>query len=420
MKKSCKVSVSQLQIGNFVRLPVSWKDHPFLFSSFLIKQSAQIELIKNLGIQFVIVDLERSDTPPLTAAAINPLTQPASAEINQLKKDMDDYKAEQIEVQKKLRRDIHKTEQNFNRSIAMMRNLIAKLRSRPLNAVDDAKDLVNSIVDQLLTSDNLVLHLMSDAKQDEGIYYHSLNVSILAMLLAKEFGWNRSEIELIGLSALFHDVGKLKIPSQILKKTTAWTAPELNFIKQHSLLSVELLKLAENFPQEALRIITQHHEFLDGSGYPKGLSEQELDKVSQLLAVVNEYDSLCYPSNQSKPRMPYIALGYLYKHYKTKLNQEYVGQIVKMLGIYPPGSVVELSSGQYAMVMSVNLNKLLCPKIMVYDAMIPKDQAPIVDLEHEGISIVRCLPPSALPEKVHEYLNPRERVSYYFGNDSRK
>lgn len=240
------------------------------------------------------------------------------------------------------------------------------------------------------------------------------------MLIAKEMEWSRSEIEAIGLSALFHDVGKLKIPPQILKKSTPWSAPELNFIKQHPLLGVELLKLAENFPPSALPAITNHHEFLDGTGYPKGLKEADLDQMSQLLAVVNEYDSLCYPNPQDKPMMPYAALGHLYKQYKTKLNQEYIGKIIKMLGIYPPGSVVELSSGQYAMVMSVNLQKLLCPKILVYDAQVPKDQAPIVDLELEGISIVRCLPPAALPEKVHEYLNPRERVSYYFGGDSRK
>ena len=414
------MSVHQLQIGNFVRLPVAWKDHPFLFSSFHIKQAAQIELIKNLGIAHVIVDLERSDVEPLSVDAVNPIKLPPAPEIHDLKNDMELYKAEQIEVQKKLRRDIHKTEQNFTRSVAMMRSMISKLRNRPLNAVDDAKDLVHSIVEQLLTSDNLVLHLMSDAKQDESIYYHSLNVAILSMLIAKEMEWSRSEIEAIGLSALFHDVGKLKIPPQILKKSTPWSAPELNFIKQHPLLGVELLKLAENFPPSALPAITNHHEFLDGTGYPKGLKEADLDQMSQLLAVVNEYDSLCYPNPQDKPMMPYAALGHLYKQYKTKLNQEYIGKIIKMLGIYPPGRVVELSSGQYAMVMSVNLQKLLCPKILVYDAQVPKDQAPIVDLELEGISIVRCLPPAALPEKVHEYLNPRERVSYYFGGDSRK
>lgn len=421
MKKSCKVTVHQLQIGNFVRLPLAWKDHPFLFSSFHLKQLAQIELIKSLGIEHVIVDLERSDTPPLSPeqTAEIPSTHTSEA-LDLLKSDMDEYKHAQIEVQKKLRRDIHKTEQNFTRSVAMMRSLMAKLRSRPLNAVNDGKDLVHSIVEQLLNTDNLVLHLMSDAKQDDSIYYHSLNVAILAMLLARELGWNRNQIELIGLSALFHDVGKLKVPPQILKKTTPLTTPEINFIKQHPLLGAELLTLAENFPSDALPAIVQHHEYLDGSGYPKGRKAEELDTMSQLLAVVNEYDSLCYPGPQTKARMPYAALGYLYKHYKTKLNQEYIGKMVKMLGIYPPGSVVELSSGQYAMVMSVNLQKLLCPRIMVYDALVPKEQAPLIDLAVEGISIVRCLPPAALPQKVFEYLNPRERVNYFIGGDTRK
>ncbi len=93
--------------------------------------------------------------------------------------------------------------------------------------------------------------------------------------------------------------------------------------------------------------------------------------------------------------------------------------MIKMLGVYPPGSVVELSSGQYGLVMSVNLDKLLLPRILVYDALVPKDQAPIIDLEAEGLSIVRCLPPAALPEKIFKYLNPRERVSYYFGSESK-
>lgn len=420
MKKSSKVSVQQLQLGNFVRLPVAWKDHPFLFSSFSIKQTAQIELIKNLGIEYVIVDLERSETPPLSTADISTSSPSTHAELHELKAHMDHYKAEQIDVQKKLRRDLQKTEQNFTRSIAMMRGVIAKLRNRPLNAVNEAKELIHSVVEELLTSDNLVLHLMGDAKQDEGIYYHSLNVAILAMLLAKEMEWDRSEIEIIGLSTLFHDVGKQKIPPQILKKASPWTTPERNLVKQHPIFTIELLKLADNFPTAALPPILHHHEFIDGSGYPKGLKGEQLDKMVQLLAVVNEYDSLCYPTSQGKARMPYAALGYLYKQYKTKLNQEYIGKMIKMLGIYPPGSVVELSSGQYAMVMSVNLEKLLCPKILVYDALVPKEQAPIIDLEVEGLRIVRCLPPAALPEKVHEYLNPRERVSYYFGGVGRR
>ncbi|PKH56098.1 HD family phosphohydrolase [Shewanella sp. Choline-02u-19] len=419
MPNSCKIAVKQLQVGNFIRLPVSWKDHPFLFSSFKIRQQAQIELIKNLGIEHVFVILDRSDTAVLTPEDARSRKQPiVDSNLDTLSEDLRKQKAESIEAHKSLRRQLQKTEQHFDRSVAMIRSLMGKLRNRPLNAVNDGKELIHNICEQLLTSDKLVLHLMADAKDDDGIYYHSLNVSVLSMLIAKELNWTRNEIELIGIGALFHDTGKLKVPTQILRKTSPLSQAEQNFVSQHPMMGVDLLKLADNFPSEALPVILNHHEFLDGSGSPKGLKEAQIDKLSQLVAAVNTYDNLCHSDNNRKARTPYSALGYLYKHYQTQLNPQMVGRMVKMLGIYPPGSIVELSSGQYAMVMSVNMSQLLLPRILVYDALVPKEQAPIIELAQEGITIVRCLPPAGLPEKVFKYLNPRERVSYYFGTDS--
>ncbi|PKG57328.1 HD-GYP domain-containing protein [Shewanella sp. GutDb-MelDb] len=419
MPNSCKIAVKQLQVGNFIRLPVSWKDHPFLFSSFKIRQQAQIELIKNLGIEHVFVILDRSDTAVLTPEDARSRKQPiVDSNLDKLSEDLRKQKAESIEAHKSLRRQLQKTEQHFDRSVAMIRSLMGKLRNRPLNAVNDGKELIHNICEQLLTSDKLVLHLMPDAKDDDGIYYHSLNVSVLSMLIAKELNWTRNEIELIGIGALFHDTGKLKVPTQILRKTSPLSQAEQNFVSQHPMMGVDLLKLADNFPSEALPVILNHHEFLDGSGSPKGLKEAQIDKLSQLVAAVNTYDNLCHSDNNRKARTPYSALGYLYKHYQTQLNPQMVGRMVKMLGIYPPGSIVELSSGQYAMVMSVNMSQLLLPRILVYDALVPKEQAPIIELAQEGITIVRCLPPAGLPEKVFKYLNPRERVSYYFGTDS--
>ncbi|PKG75481.1 HD family phosphohydrolase [Shewanella sp. GutCb] len=419
MPNSCKIAVKQLQVGNFIRLPVSWKDHPFLFSSFKIRQQAQIELIKNLGIEHVFVILDRSDTAVLTPEDARSRKQPiVDSNLDKLSEDLRKQKAESIEAHKSLRRQLQKTEQHFDRSVAMIRSLMGKLRNRPLNAVNDGKELIHNICEQLLTSDKLVLHLMADAKDDDGIYYHSLNVSVLSMLIAKELNWTRNEIELIGIGALFHDTGKLKVPTQILRKTSPLSQAEQNFVSQHPMMGVDLLKLADNFPSEALPVILNHHEFLDGSGSPKGLKEAQIDKLSQLVAAVNTYDNLCHSDNNRKARTPYSALGYLYKHYQTQLNPQMVGRMVKMLGIYPPGSIVELSSGQYAMVMSVNMSQLLLPRILVYDALVPKEQAPIIELAQEGITIVRCLPPAGLPEKVFKYLNPRERVSYYFGTDS--
>ncbi|WP_394494625.1 HD-GYP domain-containing protein [Shewanella sp. ENK2] len=416
MKNTVKVSIDEIQVGNFICLPVSWKDHPFLFSRFKVKSQSQIDLIKSLGIETVLFvptksDTELRDKPAKDAKEV--LTDTAS--LDKLKLEMDQYKHDQIETQKKLRRGLKKTEQQFDRSLSIMRSSISKLGSRPLNAVNDAKDMVSSMTTMLLNSDDLVLHLMGDVKPGDLIYHHSLNVSVLCMMLAKSLNWSREEIEQIGLGALFHDIGKLKIPSNVLNKQAPLNKPEQNLIKQHPLMSLNFLKIADTFPEEAKPMIANHHEFLNGSGYPKGLKGDELDKYSQLITVVNEYDDLCNGTKTTKAKTPYASLGYIYKNYKDKLNQEYVGTLIKTIGIYPPGSVVELSSGQFGMVMSVNINKILYPQIMLYDALVPKEQAPIIDLEREEISIARCLPISALPENILKYLSPRERISYGIG-----
>lgn len=416
MKNSVKVSINQIQVGNFIRLPVSWKDHPFLFSSFKVKTQSQIELIKSLGIEQVFFNTERSDTELLDQKDIKTKPDLVSDDtLDKLKLEMDQYKKDQIESQNKLRRSIKKTEQQFERSLSMMRSTVSKLGSRPLSSVNDAKEMIGSMTNMLLNSDDLVLHLMGDAKPEDLIHHHSLNVSVMCMMLAKSLNWSREDIEIIGLGALFHDVGKLKIPSNIFNKQVPLTKPEQNLIKQHPLMSLNFLKLADTFPEQAKPMIANHHEFLDGSGYPKGLKEDELDKFSQLITVVNEYDDLCNGTKVSKAKTPYSSLGIIYKNYKQKLNTEYVGKLIKTIGVYPPGSVIELSSGQFGMVMSVNLNKILFPQIMLYDPMVPKEQAPIIDLEREEISIVRCLPVSALPEKIFKYLNPRDRISYGIG-----
>jgi putative nucleotidyltransferase with HDIG domain len=416
MKKNQKISVEQLQVGTFIRLPISWKDHPFLFSSFKIKDAAQIELIKGLGLKDVFFDPEKSDVEPAKSENAN-TPKPDEQALNALKEQMISQKSAKIDEQQKLKRDLKKTEQQFNRSVSMMRSMVSKISSRPLNAVSEVKDLISNMTTMLLNSDNLALHLMGDAKNDEHIYHHSLNVAMLSMLTAKELGWSREEVEIIGIGGLFHDIGKLKIPSHILNKRVELTTPEQNFIKQHPLMGINFLKLADSFPDEAKPLIANHHEFLDGSGYPQGLKADNLDKLSQLIAVVNEYDNLCNGTNQIKGKPPSIALGFLYKNYKSKLNTEYISKLIKILGVYPPGSIIELSSGQFAMVMSVNIQKLLCPNIVVYDQLVPKDLAPIISLQDEGLSIVRSLPAAALPEKIHKYLNPREKISLGIGQN---
>ncbi|MGL5775594.1 MAG: HD-GYP domain-containing protein, partial [Aeromonas veronii] len=236
-----------------------------------------------------------------------------------------------------------------------------------------------------------------------------LNVSVLSMLLAKECCMTADEIRQVGMGALFHDIGKLKIPSQILRKSEPLTKPEQNLMAQHPRYGLDLLNLAKDFPAEAKGIVLHHHEYLDGSG-PEGLKGGQLDPLTQMVSLINEYDNLCH----MQAKVPYSALSGLYKQRKAQFNPEYLSMLIRLMGIYPPGSVVQLSNGQVGLVMSVNASRLLYPSVLVYDPRIPRQEAAIIDLQQAELSIAKVIHPKRLPPEVFEYLNPRTRISYYF------
>ena len=421
MMSGIKISVDRLQIGNYVKLPLTWKEHPFLFSSFMIKTQEQVDIIRQLGIKQVMIYPDRSDTPPKPVMAEEEtLNQPIASEAFTLQAALAAEKERRIEELKQYRRSLQRSEKAFERSVSQLRSLMNKIQTRPLTAIAEAQELVSSIADELLSTEDMVLHLMADSPETEGIYYHSLNVSILAMILAKEAGFTEAEIKLLGFAALFHDIGMLRIPTQILRKTEALTTPEINLLKQHTRYGVELLELTKSCPAEAKSVVLHHHERLDGSGYPEGLKDGQIDKLSQMVAVVDEYDELCHPRDMSKAKVPYAVLSYMFKNLTKKLNKDYIGLLIKQLGVYPPGSVVQLSNGQLGLVMTVNPKRLLFPSVLVYDPAIPRQEAAIIDLEEAGLTIGKVVVPQRLPPAVFEYLNPRTRISFYFDHSGIK
>ena len=411
-----KISPSQVKIGYFIQLPVNWMKHPFISNKFKVDSYEQIAIIQTLDLEFVYF------FPDKSAIDQNPEPEPNAAELQQhaaqLKYELEREKNTRIEQAKEQRRQIQKTEKAFEQSMVQVRNVMSKIGSRPLQAVDEASELVSRIADTIINADALVLHLISQAGKDqESLYYHVLNVSVLSMMLAKNLGLSDEKIKLTGLGALFHDMGKLKIPTQILRKTEPLTAPEANLLKLHTKYGVDLLRLTEAFPAEAYPIILQHHEMLDGSGYPSGLKGEEIDELAQIVAVVNEFDNLCHPADITKARSPHHAMSYLFKSMKGKLGAAQMAQLIKMMGVYPPGTIVMLSDQRVALVMSVNTDKLLFPNVLIYDPQIPRLEAPVLSLEEGKLAIEKVLKPSALPPAIYEYLNPRAQVSYYVQSD---
>ncbi len=418
---SIKITVDRLQPGLHIRLPVKWNEHPFLFNSFKIKDHEQIRLIKHLGIQHVFLNPAQSDSeplPPLTNEAIATQTeQEQGGDITGEADKLWQEKQNRIEKLSAYRRRVISCEKEFERSLARMRAVMNKIRNRPMDAVDEAAQLVDDIVEKLLSDDSVTLHLMNGKSEFEDIYFHSLNVSVIAMMIGKAKGYPPETIKALSFASLFHDIGKIRIPTAIVRKQTPLTEPEKNYLKMHTKYGLEISQNIKEFPDTARRVIDQHHEMLDGSGYPLGLKGDDIDELAQVVAVANAFDNLCHPNVPSEQKIPYVALSYLYKNCKHLYNNDNLNILVKFMGVFPPGTVVQLSNDMVGLVISVNANSLLYPNVLIYDPSVPRTQAPIIDLADKDIKIVNAILPNKLPDKVREYLNPRSRISYFFDND---
>jgi putative nucleotidyltransferase with HDIG domain len=411
----------KLVIGLYVHLDLGWMDHPFTFSHFRIKSQEQIDTIRSLGLQKIHYDPKRSDAAPSPNATNASPSAPVTVDPAPTAETVaaQESKRRRVEQNRQLREKIGGCEREFVKAAGVVRNISRNLLSNPKEAVAGANQLTDEMLQSLLGDSDVAIHLMNDKVAGEEVYYHSLNVAMLSAILGKAMGLDAETMRAISLGALFHDIGKLDIPDKIVLKKDPLTRAEENLFQQHCSYGVELGKRVGLAPA-VIAVIAQHHETLDGKGYPAGLADDKISIAARVVGVVNAYDNLCNPANIAAAMTPHEALSMMYAKQRGKHDGVALGKLVHTLGVFPPGTVVRLSNDMTGMVISVNDAKPLRPTVMVYDPDVPKREAIILDLETEPeINIGKALRPGQLPREVFEYLSPRKRTTYYFDATAR-
>lgn len=322
-----------------------------------------------------------------------------------------------IERLQQLRRAIDNSEKSFLAATNTVREAARQIHSQPQTAIQHAEALINDIMDSMLMEGDIAIHAINGNRSGDDSYSHALNVTVLALILAKSLDITSQDLSHLGIAALFHDIGKSEVPNIILMKTDPLTKPEQSFLEQHSEYGARIAKKS-GLPERVANIILQHHECADGSGYPSRLKEAQTDPLARLLAIVNTYDNLCNPLKLANAMTPYEALAHMFANQRSKFDAQLLNLLIKSLGVYPPGSIVQLSSEMHAVVISVNPNRPLRPFVMTHNPRVDREEALIINLSEEpNLNITECLRPSQLPPKVFKYLNPRKRICYYVDAD---
>ena len=417
MEDTVYVEPAQLALGMFVILDLSWLQHPFSFSSFVIQSEEQLATLRSLGLEKLRIDPARGLAPRAMpeepAAQRTVVPDAAPVVVTPTEKDM------RIEHNRVLRRNIANAEKQAAKAVRLVRQATGKFSAEPGKAIAQANDLVAGVAESLLDNSEMMVHLLGEKDPDGEVYHHSLNVAVLALILGKAVGVDAETLRTIGVAAIFHDLGMAQLPSTLRLKGEALTPAEERLLHDHCEIGARLA-LRHGLPKAVAVAILQHHEHLDGSGYPNQLAGEQIGQVARVIAIVNHYDHLCNPGNAVAATTPYEALSTMFATRRNWFDAAMLAKLVRVLGVYPPGSIVQLSSGATAIVISVNSGRPLQPMLLVYDAAIPKAEALILDLEKTpGINISKALRASTLAPAVYEYLSPRKRVAYYFGEDTR-
>ncbi|MBI9079962.1 MAG: HD-GYP domain-containing protein [Pseudodesulfovibrio sp.] len=411
-----RISVDQIQPGVFVRLEkTSWFDHPFLFNNFMIKDDEQIALLKKLGITELICIPEKSNVLPLRPTEKR---APVIVKDTELSQDIIDHlwdiKRERTERLREKKKHLAICEERFNACIRTFDTILKGMLGGNGHSVEKTLAFVGNLSEYFLADRESTLHLMNVMDHAESAYSHPMNVAVLSMMVGKEAGLSLEDMTTLGMGALFHDIGKSGIPKKLLKKRGELTKPEQELIAQHSALGAKMLNDIEIFPKAAARIVAHHHERMDGSGLPEHLKGDSIDRLARIVAIADAYDNHCNHPDQTESLTPYLALSFMFGQQKRFFDVEILAMFIRCLGVYPPGTVVQLSNGAIGMVMAVNPKNQLNPSVVLYDSDVPKKEALIVDLADEpDLRVEKSIRLAHLPQEVFEYLSPRTRITYF-------
>lgn len=425
------VAPEDLHIGLYVHLDLSWMQHPFPTSSFKIRSRDQITTIQGLGLRRIRCAPELSDgssnlivdTPdPLDREAglqENPSLVPHPLPAREAPAPQEAPRATSHELMRaaqiaQRRAALKACERELAEAARNFKSITRNVYAQPAQSRELATEMIHKLGSSLLSDADITLHLMAEKVGGEVIYHHALNVTLLSMLLARAMKAPPAMLPLIGLGALFHDIGKIDIPDRIWRKAEAPSKAELAWIQQHAAGGVEIARKMGLAP-EAQVVISQHHEMVDGSGYPKKLKGTQISLPARIVAVTNAYDNLCNPMNPAQALTPHEALSAMFSLQRAKFDEKVLATFVKCMGIYPPGTIVSLSDGSTGMVVAVNEGQALRPVVLLHDPTASADAAVTVDLEDiPELSIRRTIKACELDACALMRLAPYGRMTYYF------
>ncbi|MGR9073713.1 MAG: HD-GYP domain-containing protein [Gammaproteobacteria bacterium] len=347
--KKTQIAVKDLKIGmHVVDLDRPWLETPFLFQGFEIKNEADLKAIRGVC-QYVYVDVSQHNKETYTKTAY-----PNSW----LEKTKPPARSRTFE------QEFEKAEHAYHGASNLIMEFMDDVRLGRTVNYEIAKKAVSYCVDSVLHQPDALMWMTQLKSRDQYTAQHSMNVCVLSIALARQINLSVDELNQVGLCGMMHDMGKMRVPLDILNKPDKLEPNELSIMQSHTTLGWKMLMSSRNMYEGAIDVAYSHHERLDGVGYPRKLNDPQITAYTRIVAIADMYDAITSDRIYKDGKTHLEAINILTKAGGGHLDPSLVIKFIECIGIYPPGSVVEMNNGEIAVVVEVNPSHKIRPKII--------------------------------------------------------
>jgi HD-GYP domain-containing protein (c-di-GMP phosphodiesterase class II) len=345
-----QIPVDELTFGMYVsKLDRPWTETPFVFQGFVLNSEKQIDALKKYC-KHVFVDLEKEDLSEVAKVNAGAIAKIRGTTV---------YKeAASVEV------ELPRAQSAYAKTTAVVKELARAVEAG--NAIDSthSHEAAAQITESVVRNPDAMALLIKLQEKSGATLSRAADVSVTMTIFGRFLQFPYERLEILGMLGLLQDVGKLKLPTALAANGPT-NAAEAELYRSHVDHSVEILSNTPGLPPELTGLASLHHERFDGSGYPRGLRGAGIDLFGLIAAIVDTFDTLTAPPPLGEHLSPSNALNILYKGRGNQFHPALIEQFIQCIGVFPVGSVVELNSGEVAIVIAQNMVRRLQPRIMV-------------------------------------------------------
>jgi HD-GYP domain-containing protein (c-di-GMP phosphodiesterase class II) len=369
--KQLKVNVNEVTIGMFVSgLDRPWTQTPFPLQGFYVREAEEVRQLQ-AHCRHVYIDVVKGAAP--IAARLQTMTKARPIKGARQAHTNTNVKVDVSPL--KIRRDLYKNHTSLKKEALHARELhqtvyrsvtevMQQLGSGEVVAVQETKRVASQMVDSVLRNPDAFTWLSRVKEADEHTYGHSVRSAVWAIIFGRHIGMSKKELDTLAMGVLLKDVGKAKLDRTLLNKAQRTPAEQQDY-ERFVEIGVEILRQTPNVEPKVISVVKHHCERLNGSGFPQRLRGDKIPLLGKIAGIVTFYDEVTNPRGEVFPLAPSKAVAQLYEQRDKDFQEELVVEFIRAIGLYPTGTLVELNTGEVAVVVEQNFERRLKPKVVV-------------------------------------------------------